>query len=845
MADSLTLFAPSNFATFTPMLFADIMLPLALPRVFSYRVPSELSDEAIPGKRVIVPFGPQKVYSGLIRRVYEVHPDPSSLKEIQSILDNVPLVNDLQFRLWDWMTEYYMCSIGEVMNCGMPAALKLQSETIVQAADIDPAKIELTESELRLFEILQERKSMTIDEVGEILHRVNIHPFIKRAFEKGIIILSEEIHERYKPKKETFIRFAEMYKSEQALQQLFVELEADPRKVKRLDSLMIFLKLLYDQPERDFVKKNVLLKFKGVSKSSIQTLINDGTLVEYEETVERLPVYDRPVMEPVQLSDVQQEVLSDIRTSFEKHDVTLLHGVTSSGKTELYIHLIEQTINAGKQVLYLLPEIALTTQIISRLRKYFGDRVGVYHSRYSGNERVEIWNQVLGFDYSELHFNCRSQVVLGARSALFLPFKNLGLVIVDEEHDPGFKQDDPAPRYNGRDTAIMLAKIHGAKTLLGSATPSVETYYNAVNDRFGLVNLRERHGGMEMPEIILADMKEARRKKQMKSIFTPQLLHAVEKALENREQVILFQNRRGFSPFMECKNCNWIPHCKNCSVTLTYHKHNNTLRCHYCGYVESTPSVCPECFDRQIEVKGFGTEKVEEEIAVFFPDAVIARMDYDSTRTKSSYQRIINDFEERRIDILVGTQMVTKGLDFDNVSTVGILNADQLLNYPDFRSHERGFQLMSQVSGRSGRKMKRGKVIIQTYQIDHPILQDVVRHNYMSFFNHELNERKTFHYPPFCRLIEITIRHKDELKVHQAAGELTDLLRDRLGDRVLGPNIPLIAKVRNYFHRRVLIKIDRSNSVSEAKKVIRSCVNQFFKKRENMVFKITPDVDPD
>ena len=826
-------------------IYADVLLPLALPRLYTYRVPAELAGEAVPGKRVIVPFGPQKVYSALIRTIHETHEDPSSLKSIQSVLDDLPVVNEVQFKLWDWIAEYYMCSAGEVMNSALPAALKLQSETNVQLVDgFDPSMLELSIQELNLLELLTEKKSLTIDEIAGLLHRVNVHPLIKRCFEKGMILLSEEILERFKPKKESFIRLAEAYKSDASLEQLFKEMDLDPRKAKQMEALMTFMKYLFDVPERDAVKKSILTRHKGFPKSSLTTLLTHGILIEFEVVVDRIPVH-KGVLQPIsELSDVQSEGLQQIKTSFEKHDVTLLHGVTSSGKTELYIHLIEEAINKGKQVLYLLPEIALTTQIISRLQKFFGDRIGVYHSRYSGSERVEIWNHVLGFNPSPAHYNCRSQIILGARSALFLPFKDLGLIIVDEEHDGGYKQADPAPRYNARDSAMVLANIHKAKTVLGSATPSLETYFNAKNDRYGLVNLTERHHGMEMPEIVIADMKEARKRKLMKSIFTPQLLKAIEEALGNKEQVILFQNRRGFSPFIECKNCNWIPHCKNCSVTLTYHKHNNSLRCHYCGYVELLPSFCPECRDHQLEVKGFGTEKIEEEVAVFFPDALIARMDLDSTRSKSSYQRLISDFEDRKIDILVGTQMVTKGLDFDNVSTVGILNADQLLNYPDFRSHERGFQLMSQVSGRSGRKLKRGKVVIQTYQADHPVLADVIRHNYEGFYNLEMVERKKFVYPPLCRLIELTLRHKDEKKVHDAASDLTDMLREKLGMRILGPNIPLVPRIKNQYHRTILIKIEKSISISEVKNTIRGVFSKFFSVRENQSIRVIPDVDP-
>jgi primosomal protein N' (replication factor Y) (superfamily II helicase) len=826
-------------------IYADVLLPLALPHLFTYRIPAIIASEAVPGKRVIVSFGRQKVYSALIRNIRETHPDPASLKEVQSVLDDLPVVNEKQFELWEWMSEYYMCTQGDVMNCALPAALKLQSETkVLLSPSIDNEGIHLTESEQIMVNALKEKEEMTIDEISRLLKKTSVHQLLKRAFEKGVIILSEEIHERFKPKKEHRLRFAAAYATESELEKLFIEYEQDNRKVKQLEALMIFMKYLYEDKEKYSVSKNIILKHPGLSKSSLQTLISNGVLIEFDRIIERIPVVEDALKGPLLLSGIQQKSFDEIKEAFEKHDVALLHGVTSSGKTEIYIHLIEEAVAAGKQVLYLLPEIALTAQIIVRLQKHFGKKVGIYHSKYSSNQRTEVWNHVLNFNYSEAHFHIQSQIILGARSSLFLPYKNLGLVIVDEEHDTSYKQDDPAPRYNGRDTAIVLAKLHGAKTLLGSATPSIETYHNAVHDKYGMIRLKERHGGMEMPSIIIADMKEAKRKRLMKSLFTPEMLQAVREALAQNEQVIMFQNRRGFSPFIECRQCNWIPHCRNCSVTLTYHKFSNALKCHYCGYAENVPAACPDCGDHHIEVKGFGTEKIEEEMAVFFPEARIARMDMDSTRTRSSFQRILSEFEDRRIDILVGTQMVTKGLDFDNVSTVGIVNADQLLNFPDFRSFERSFQLMAQVSGRSGRKLKRGKVIIQTYQPDHWVIKEVVEHDYEGFYERDLHERKKFGYPPHSRLIELSLRHKDNDAVGEAAMVFAGLLRDVLGNRVLGPHLPLVSKIRNLYYRSILIKADRSDSPSEIKKAIRNSMNIFYANRDNHVVAIVPDVDP-
>ncbi len=826
-----------------PELFVDVLLPLAVQNLFTYRIPAALVKEVFPGKRVIVPFGRQKIYSALIKGVHNTFPDPASLKEIQSVLDEHPVVNEKQFLLWEWISGYYICTQGEVMNSALPASLKLQSETRVMAVEItNTEKVSLTENEEILLSALREKNEMTIDEIARLLNKSSVHQILKKAFEKNLIILSEEIHQRYKPRKAAHLRLAEVYKTDASLENLFHELEQDNRKSKQLDALLIFMKYLFDDPERLSVKKSVIINHNDISKSSITSLITNGILVEFDVIVDRIPSSNNILSTPVHLSKAQEESLNKINQSFIEHDVTLLHGVTSSGKTELYVHLIDKIIREGRQVLYLLPEIALTTQLIVRLKKYFGDKVGVYHSRYGSNERVEVWNHVLNFD-SSVDLN-RSQIVLGARSSLFLPFKNLGLVIVDEEHDQSFKQSDPAPRYHGRDTAIMLAKIHNAKTLLGSATPSLESYFNAENNRYGLVKLNERHGGVQMPEILVADMREAKRKKIMKSHFTPELMKAIKDALEEKEQIILFQNRRGFSNYIECRNCNTIPHCRNCSVTLTYHKQSNLLKCHYCGYIENIPAACPNCGDFHLEVKGFGTEQIEEDIAVFFPDARIARMDLDSTRTKTSFQKIIGDFEERRIDILVGTQMVTKGLDFDNVSTVGIINADQLLNFPDFRSFERSYQLMAQVSGRSGRKQKRGKVIIQTQQPDHWVIKEVVNNNYENFYRRDLSERKKFGYPPHSRLLEIILKHKENEFVQEAAQVFAEMLRKKLGNRVLGPHIPLVSKIRNLFYRHIIVKIERTLSPMEIKKIIRKSTNEFYANRSNHSVHIVPDVDP-
>ena len=824
-------------------IYIEVLLPIPFGSLFTYKVPNELISEVLPGKRVIVPFGRQKVYSALIKNILHEHANPDSLKEIQSVLDDAPLVNDFQLKLWEWMSEYYMCSQGEVMNSALPSALKLASETkVMLSADADLESEDLTSNEEILVSALSKNHEMTIEEIAGLLKKTSVHQILKKAVEKKLIVISEEINARYKPKLEARLRLAENYKSDVEMENLFQQLEEDSRKKKQQEVLMIFLKFLFDEQNRESVKKSLILSYPEISKSSLQTLISNGILVEYHVQIDRIPDASDDVIPPASLSTIQQTALQEIQTSFEKHDVTLLHGVTSSGKTELYIHLIEEAVKQGKQVLYLLPEIALTTQIITRLQKHFGKSVGVYHSRYTGNERVEVWNHVLNFNPKVK--GKHSQIILGARSALFLPYSNLGLIIVDEEHDSSYKQNDPAPRYNGRDTAMVLAKIHGAKTLLGSATPALESYYNAEHDRYGKVELNERHGGVEMPEIVVADMAEARKKKLMKSIFTPVLLESIRLALQNKEQVILFQNRRGFSPFIECRQCNWIPHCKNCSVTLTYHKNSKALKCHYCGYLENLPAFCPNCSDYHLQEKGFGTEKIEEEIAIFFPEARIARMDLDATRTRSSFMKIITEFEDRQIDILVGTQMVTKGLDFDNVSTVGIINADQLLNFPDFRAFERSFQLMLQVSGRSGRKLKRGRVIIQTTQPDHWVITEVVRNNYKGFYVRDLHERNRFGYPPHSRLIEINMRHKELELIQDASNYFGVLLRESLGPRVIGPNLPMVSRIRNQYYRSFIIKVERGVSVVEVKKMIKVAMTRFFSDKLYHGVQIIPDVDP-
>lgn len=825
--------------------FADIILPLPIDRKLTYSVPEELRDSVLAGKRVIVPVGKNKLYSGLVAAVHQQLPDFDQVKDIRAVLDDRPIVHEHQFGFWDWMVSYYMCQPGDVLNAAIPSALRLQSETTIVPAEDVPAGStdDLDDDELTILELVQERKSISVQDIQRIFPGKTAQKKLKRLVERGVVVVSEEIGERYKPLKEIRLRLCSAYGSEKALEALFLQLEQDARKRKQLDALLYFMKVLFDHKGQDFVRKRDLTDREDVSTSAVQSLVRNGILEEYSEVVDRIAA-DGTATRPVSpLTPAQQEAMDAVKSQWMEKDTVLLHGVTSSGKTEIYLHLIEEALSRGEQVLYLLPEIALTTQIIRRLRKHLGDRVGVYHSKYSGNERVEIWNRVLEFDPS-MEETSRSQVVLGARSALFLPYSRLGLVIVDEEHDSSFKQFDPAPRYNARDSAIVLAKSFKARILLGSATPSLESYYNAKQGRYGLVKLAERFGGVMMPEIVVTDIREASRKKLMKSHFSPVLMDTVNHALKEKEQVILFQNRRGFSSFLECRHCGWIPHCKNCSVTLTYHKFSRQLKCHYCNYIQPIPAACQQCGDEQLQVRGFGTEKIEEEIGIFFPEHTVARLDLDTANSKSSFQLILGEFEERRIDILVGTQMVSKGLDFEHVSTVGVLDADQLINFPDFRSHERSFQLMAQVSGRSGRKSKRGKVIIQTRQPEHWVIRDVVRNDYEAFYHRDLEDRRKFGYPPHARLIELTLRHREEQIVHEATVAFSVLLRNKLGQRVHGPNIPLVPRVRNQYLRTLLIRIPREESATAVKDFIRGMVRYFHRDKKWSAVQVVPDVDP-
>lgn len=814
--------------------FADIILPLPLANVYTYSIPPELNSVLKIGMRVIVPLN-KKIYTGIVYAIHLVEPKEFEVKEIISTLDQYPIIKRPQLQFWEWISNYYQCYLGDIYKAALPSGLKLESETqITLKEDFDSDNEKISNKEWMVIDALKTQNKLSIKELEKSLGVKNALPILKTLLEKDIILISETVIESYKPRKEDYVRLKEDLKDETKLKLVFEELK---KAKKQADLLLFFLDASHAflPNEKNEISKKSLLETSGGSSTALKGLIDKGILEIYKKEISRLnsSVVETHNRHP--LNEAQAKAHGEILESFRRKNVTLLHGVTSSGKTEIYIQLIEETIKSGRQVLYLLPEIALTAQLTSRLKRVFGNKLGVYHSKFPDAERVEIWNKLLMDGY---------QVILGVRSSVFLPFKDLGLIIVDEEHESTYKQYDPAPRYHARNAAIVLASLHGGKVLLGSATPSIESYNNALTGKFGLVKLFNRYENIEMPEIIPVDIKELRRKKQMKSIFSPLLLEKIQETLNNNEQIILFQNRRGYAPFVECKKCGHVPKCKNCDVSLTIHKAFHALTCHYCGYTESIPNECPQCGHKEVDSKGFGTERIEDEIQELFPQARIARMDLDTTRTKSAYERIIEDFEQQKVDILIGTQMISKGLDFHHVSLVGILNADNMLNYPDFRAHERAYQLMAQVSGRAGRKSKQGTVILQTTNPKSPIIKQVIENDYKSMFKLQMEEREAFKYPPYYRLIYIHLKHRDLQIVNKAALQMAKELRAVFGFRVLGPDNPPVTRIQNMFLKRIVLKIEADASNEEAKKLI----HQVSKDIQSLdLFKslwINLDVDP-
>nr|WP_262899731.1 primosomal protein N' [Winogradskyella alexanderae] len=791
-------------------------MPIPLQKAFTYHITEAEADFIKVGMRIAVPFGKNKIYTALAYQIHNNPPVAYEPKTIHQILDEKPIITESQLKHWEWIAGYYMCSLGEVMRASLPNALILESETIISRnEDITPKDAELKDDEFLIIEALQYQTSLKIQDVISILDKKRVLPVIKEMVEKGLVQLHEELYEKYQPKLVRYVKLDEVFRTEEKLQELLELLSRAPKQREVVLSLFT-LQARSNKP----IKLSELTKTSGASTAIVKALIDKTILKEYHIQIDRVQFEGEADGAIKELSVEQNDALNAIENHFEEKSVTLLHGVTSSGKTEIYVNLIQKQLEQGKQVLYLLPEIALTTQLVERLQYYFGEKIAVFHSRYSSNERVEVWNNLLSQ-------KTKAQIVVGARSAVLLPFSDLGLIVVDEEHEQSYKQFDPAPRYHARDAAIVLANFHKAKVLLGSATPSLESYFNASSGKYGLVELTKRYNNVLMPEIELVDLADKHKRKRMKGHFSDRLIEEMTIALHESQQIILFQNRRGFSPIVECLTCGHSPQCPNCDVSLTFHQYRNQLRCHYCGFNTIMMTNCEACGNATIDTKGFGTEQIEEEVKVLFPEHQVARMDLDTTRGKFGFEKLITNFDQGEIDVLVGTQMLTKGLDFRNVKLVGIMNADNLLNFPDFRAHERSYQLMSQVAGRAGRTDLRGKVLIQTYNPHHKILQQVSTNAYNEMFTEQMNDRYNYHYPPIFRLIKITFKHKDYNKVNAASDWFATSLRQVFKANVLGPEFPPISRIRNLYNKNILIKIPQNQSLAKTKEAIMKIHNSF------------------
>lgn len=795
------------------MKYADVILPLPLENSYTYGIPSDLEKAVIPGCRVIVHFGKKRYYTAIVTEVHERTPNSSfETKEIYALLDATPILRRPQLRFWKWIASYYLCKLGDVYKAALPSGLKLESETAVTYNEAFVADMALRPNEQAVLDAFKGALKLTVSELEKKTGLRNVVPVVASLMVRGAVEVNEEMKRGFAPKTQSFVRLAEAYRDETRLQEVFSELKR-ARKQELLLVCYLDLSHALNPVLAKEVSKKELLERSGYTAAVLDGLVKRKILECYDKEVGRLQMQVCRLQAPSPLSPAQEKAYDEIHEIFKSKEICLLHGVTSSGKTEIYIRLIDEVFKLGRQVLYLLPEIAITTQITERLAKLFGDKLLVYHSKFSDNERVEVWNKLL-------HGN-EPMLVLGVRSSLFLPFRDLGLIIVDEEHENTYKQQDPAPRYHARNAAIVLAGMHGAKTLLGSATPSIDSYFNATNGKYGLVELNSRFGDCLMPEIIPVDIKELKRKKIMKdTLFSPLLVEKINTALENGEQAILFQNRRGFAPMIECRSCGWVPHCVNCDVSLTYHKSRNQLVCHYCGYTYQLPQQCPECKGTELKMMGFGTEKVEEEIASIFPSIKVERLDFDTARTRTAYERIIDDFEKGKTQILIGTQMLSKGLDFGNVSVVGILNADSLMNFPDFRAHERAYQLMVQVSGRAGRRDKRGTVILQTSQPEHPLIHMVQQFAYKEMVRLQLSERSMFRYPPYYRLIIIVLRSRNETVLQEMSALYVDKLHARLGERVLGPVTPPITRIQTLHIKKIVLKIEIAAAIASVRDIV-------------------------
>lgn len=814
--------------------YVEVLVPLPLHAVFTYRLPSHLIGNVGVGHRVIVPFGTKKFYTAIVTGFANLPPANMEVKEVALLLDNAPVLRHPQLKLWRWIADYYLAAVGDVYKAALPAGLKIESETFVEVnPDYNIAEnAPITERETEIYQLLSHEGAMTTGAIANKLKHRGAASTVNAMVDRGILIVAEKLNERYRPRYEQLV---EACFDAASLSDAFAAVKGAPKQEKLL---LAFLELSGLQQGKNIpVKREQLLERAAVLPSILTAVTGKGLLKLTKREVNRFKFSGTPSGQLPRLSEAQMDALDAIHLSWKEKDITLLHGVTSSGKTEIYIHLINFVLNRGDQVLMLVPEIALTTQLTRRLQKVFGNAVVIYHSKFTDSERVDIWKRLL-------HSN-EPLVIIGARSAVFLPFAHLGLVIVDEEHESSYKQFDPAPRYNGRDVAMVLAKMHGAKTLLGSATPSVETYYKAATGKFGLVSLTTRYGNVALPRIEVMDMNRMRREKSINGTFATDTLRLAHEVLDRGSQIILFQNRRGYAPLARCRQCACVPRCEHCDVALTYHSHLRQLQCHYCGAVYPLPKVCPQCHEPAIEIIGYGTERVEEEVEANFKGKRILRMDLDSTRSKDAYANIIDDFSEGKAQILVGTQMVTKGLDFAGVEMVGILNADSLINMPDFRASERAFNMLEQVSGRSGRREnQQGVVVIQSYQPSHPIISFVRQHDFQGFFNHEIEQRKAFAYPPFSRIIYIYLKHRDIAALKSITGIYADYLRKLFGTRVFGPEEPLVGRIQGLFIRKIMLKVEVNASMAKVKELLRQAIVDLSGIKEMRSAQIYYDVDP-
>ena len=836
MESLLSLLEDSEDAPGRKRTYVDVILPLPLEKLYTYSVPLHLIPLVKPGVRVEVHLASQGLYSGIIKRVHQDEKEIKT-KPILSVLDESAIISEKQFRLWDWIAEYYCCYLGEVMQAALPAGLKLSGESKLKINENFPEEhleleaANLNQKEIRILELMFKYRELSLEDLQKLLNQKSVQQLLKPLIERGILLLSEELEERYKPKKIAMLRFTEPFNpaDSDSMKKAF---ELAGRSNRQMEVLLASIQILREKSE---ISRKELSEKASADSTVLKKLQEKGIFEFYEKEISRIDNNKSISSGNFQLSKEQQETFEAINKSFETKNTVLLHGVTGSGKTQVFVELMEQCIREGKQVLYLLPEIALTAQIVGRLQKHFSDRIQVYHSKFNRNERVEIWKSVQN----------SANVVLGARSALFLPFKNLGLIIVDEEHDSSYKQQDPSPRYHARDSAIFLASLFNAKTLLGTATPSLESMRNVQEGKYGFASMTKRYGEIALPQILIVDAAEEHRQKRMKSHFTQQLLDSISETIAAGEQVILFQNRRGYAPIYQCSDCGWTAECTDCDVSMTYHKLSNSLHCHYCANRQVVPKKCPTCNSVDIKIKGFGTEKIEDDLKIYFPEMNVMRMDWDSVKGRDGVDRIINSFETGETELLVGTQMISKGLDFDNVGLVGVLSADQLLHFPDFRASERTYQLITQVAGRAGRKKKQGKVIVQAHNLKHPVLMEILEQNFENYLSRELKERKDFQYPPFIRLIHIQLRHKKINILEDAAIFVANRLKASLGDRVLGPAVPGISRIRSYYLMDFLIKMGlHSVGLNEAKKLIRN-IQQELKSVKNLSgTRMVINVDP-